>query len=212
MDQKLLEKLMTPEGFNEILAMDFSKRRALDPKAIEAFIQIRLQDQMDASLDIARATMLLAKNQVDRFRVQEVAHRKSEEPSALYADLVIRPNGYSWVASWRTGGYICNRDGKYVPYRKRLTTKADDNYHRYDLHIGPAWAQELALDCEGDLAQLRTFTKLNTKVREALYRLSTAVENYFNTQTGCIGFEYRAKALKQADMEARFAKRYGLKK
>ena len=113
MDQKFYESLLTPSGLNAYFDADFSLRRSRDPKSLEAFIQQRHRDMMQAALDIARAQAAMAKTEVDRYREREKEALEDKQQSFLHTDFVVRPNGYTWVASWRTGGYTRSKDYKY---------------------------------------------------------------------------------------------------
>ena len=212
MDQKFFETLLTPEGLNDYFNADFHYRRSRDPKSVEAFIQRRHRDMMQAAMDIARAQTVLAKTQVDRFREREKEALRKKEKSYLHADFVIRPNGYTWVASWRTGGYVCSKEGTYIPVRYRIPTNGHGDYNMKEFNIGAEWAKSLAKDCEQELRKLRQLNKSLMRVREGIYRLSKEWRQYFDDVSGCSGYLYRAPALTQAEAEKDFMNRFGLQK
>ena len=212
MDQDLYNNLFTPQELNHLLESDFSYRRSRDPKALEAFIQQRHRAMMEAALDIARAEIILVKTQTDRFRTLEQEQYKNRERSYVHPDLQLRPNGYSWVASWRKGGYIKTKDGRYVARHQRIPTNLDGNFPVQKLRCGPKWSQDLAQDCEAEYVKLRLLNTHLVRIRDAIYRSSRQWRQFFDTQPGCQGFENRACALTQKEVEETFAQRYELKK
>lgn len=212
MDEKLYEKLLTPEGINEVLNADFSYRRSRDPKSIEAFIQKRHRDMMEASLDIARAQIILAKTEVDRYLQREKEHLRQNERSYLHPSFFVKANGYTWSATWRKGGYCTTSTGQYLARHTRIPTQANGNYAIKDLMKGPKWSQDMARTCEGELVKHRILNEYLMKVRDSIYRSSKQWRQYFDTQDGCREFAYRAPALTQEEVEEVFAQRFQLPK
>ena len=212
MEQKSNTTFYTPQTLNELLEADYYHRRSRDPKALEAFIQQRHRDMMEAALDIARATIILAKTQTDRFREREKDHYKDNERSYVHPDFHIRPNGYTWLASWRKGTYVPTQDGHYRARHYRIETNLDGNYPLKKLRCGPQWARDLAQDCEAEFVKLRLLNAQLVKIRDGIYRSSRQWRQFFDTQPGCQGFENRPVALTQKEVEETFAQRYELEK
>ena len=210
MDQNLYQKLFTPQGLNQLLESDFSERRSSDPKALEAFIQVRHRDMMQAALDIARAEVILVKTQTDRYREREKDQYKKKEKERIYIHptFQLRKDGYSWIATWRKGTFIKTKDGKYYPRHRHIATNKDGNVSLRMLRHGPKWSQDLAQDCEAEFVKLRLLNSYLVHIRESIYRSSRYWRQYFDTQPGCSGFDDRVPALTQSEANASFAKRY----
>lgn len=210
MDQNLYHQLLTPQGLNQLLESNFSERRSSDPKALEAFIQERHRDMMQAALDIARAEVILVKTQTDRYREREKEQykKKEKERISIHPNFQLRKDGYSWIVSWRKGSFVKTKDGRYLARHHRIGTNADGNCPLRMLRHGPKWSQDLAQDCEAEFVKLRLLNSYLVNIRESIYRSSRYWRQYFDTQPGCSGFDDRTPALTQSEANASFDKRY----